>query len=104
VTEDDVHDGYFIPTGSIVISNIWYIITLARMIPLLLLLLNFFFFVQKGKCCTTHVSIRTRSNSTLIGSWARTRNGIHGTCALGLGDGAERSHVLSLSFLSYHLH
>jgi hypothetical protein len=24
-TEDDVHDGYFIPAGSIILTNIWYV-------------------------------------------------------------------------------
>ena len=25
-SEDDVHDGYFVPKGSIVLANIWYVV------------------------------------------------------------------------------
>lgn len=27
VTEDDVHDGYYIPKGSMVLSNIWLVLS-----------------------------------------------------------------------------
>ena len=27
LTQDDLHEGYFIPKGSVVIANIWYVYT-----------------------------------------------------------------------------
>lgn len=34
--EDDIHEGYFIPKGSLIIPNIWYVMSPLRLPPKIL--------------------------------------------------------------------
>lgn len=61
MTEDDVHDGHFIPKGSTVLANIWYADMLYSRVARKLIK----FLIAKGITCTTPKCILSPTSLTL---------------------------------------
>ena len=72
MTEDDVHDGYYIPKGSIVFANIWYALDVTAFMTVPLISSAF-----SGKWLMTARSILNHSLSIPNGLWDPMLNKIH---------------------------
>ena len=72
VTEDDEHDGYYIPKGSIVFANIWYALDVTAFMAVPLISSAF-----SGKWLMTARSILNHSLSIPNGLWDPMLNKIH---------------------------
>jgi hypothetical protein len=63
VAEDDIHDGYYIPKGSLVMPNIWLVLPSFR-----IQLVDRMVLFATGSCLTIHRHMLSPHNSTLNAS------------------------------------
>lgn len=88
-TEDDVYEGYFIPKGSVVIPNSWYVLS-CFVLPLYSQLR-----ASVGLFFTTKRTIQTPSRTTLTATSALTAPSIQ-TCSI---PASQRSGMAAASAL-----